>query len=137
MCSKAASCTGPLGQALADEVSGDPEAVRDLLRFEEMDVAVSVVSRWRQQHEQALIIVDQFEELFTQTPPGAQECFAELLGRLPLEADIFVPGGAVRPEDNFVFDICRDTATIEVVRSGVVINRLQVWVCSGYRGAVE
>jgi len=37
-----------------------------------------------------LIIVDQFEELFTQNPEVVQASFAELLGRLPLEADLFV-----------------------------------------------
>ena len=37
-----------------------------------LEVAVSVVSRWRQRHEQALIVVDQFEELFTLNPPETQ-----------------------------------------------------------------
>ena len=35
-------------------------------------------------------ILDQFEELFTLNPPEVQERFAELLGRLALEADVHV-----------------------------------------------
>ncbi len=37
-----------------------------------------------------LLIVDQFEELFTLNPWEVQERFAELLGRLALEADVHV-----------------------------------------------
>ena len=79
-----------LAQALADEVFGDPELVRDLAAFEEMDVAVSLIGRWRRQHDQALVIVDQFEELFTLNPPEVQAQFSRLLGRLALEAEVHV-----------------------------------------------
>ena len=39
-------------------------------------VAVAAVSRWREHHKQALLIVDQFEELFTLNPPDGQARFA-------------------------------------------------------------
>jgi hypothetical protein len=93
-----------LAQVLADEISGDQAAVRKLVRFEEPDVAVSLVSGWRQQHDQALIVVDQFEELFTQNPPEVQERFAELLGRLALEADVHV---LLSMRDDFLFHCTR------------------------------
>jgi WD40 repeat protein len=51
---------------------------------------VSLASDWRRGHEQCLLIVDQFEELFTQNPESVRDEFAELLARLPLEADTFV-----------------------------------------------
>ena len=38
----------------------------------------------------ALVVVDQFEELFTQNAPEVQGRFAALLGRLALEADVRV-----------------------------------------------
>jgi WD40 repeat protein len=79
-----------LAQSLAAELAGDAEAVRELLRFEEADRAVASVARWRRGHTGALVVVDQFEELFTQNAPEVQERFAALLGRLASEADVRV-----------------------------------------------
>jgi len=79
-----------LAQALASDLAGDAEAMRLLVDAEDPDAAVALVSRWRGRHEHALVVVDQFEELFTLNPPEVQERFAELLGRLALEADVHV-----------------------------------------------
>ena len=79
-----------LAQALVPHFAGDTDTLQALVRFEDADTAVAVVSRWRQRHEQALVIVDQFEELFTQNPQETQAAFARLLGRLVLEADAHV-----------------------------------------------
>jgi WD40 repeat protein len=79
-----------LAQPLVEEFAGDTEATSGLLRFEETDIAVSLMTRWRQKQKHALVIVDQFEELFTQNPSEVQERFTELLGRLALEADVHV-----------------------------------------------
>ena len=79
-----------LGQVLATQLAGDAEAVRDLLRFEEVGVAVSIARRWRQRYSHTLLIIDQFEELFTLNPVETQVAFADLLGRLALEADVHV-----------------------------------------------
>ncbi len=64
--------------------------MEQFLRFEELDTAVSLFRSWRQQLEHGLVIVDQFEELFTFNAPEVQERFAELLGRLSIEADVHV-----------------------------------------------
>ena len=77
-------------QALAPAFAGDAQAVQALLRFEEEDAAVPLLQRLRERHEQVLVIVDQFEELFTLNPPAVQEAFARLLGRLVLECDLHV-----------------------------------------------
>ena len=79
-----------LGQALATEVAGDTHAVRQMLRFEDADVAVGLFRRWRSDHAEALVIVDQLEELFTLNPVDVQARFASLLSRLVLEADVHV-----------------------------------------------
>jgi WD40 repeat protein len=79
-----------LGQALVPEVSRDTHAMRQMLRFEDADVAVSLFRRWRTDHAEALVIVDQFEELFTLNPGEVQARFASLLSRLVLEADVHV-----------------------------------------------
>jgi len=89
-----------LGQALIPQLAGDTEAMRAFLRFGEADVAVSMFTRWRRNHEDAVLIVDQFEELFTQSPKEVQERFAELLGRLPIEADVRV---VLSMRDDFLF----------------------------------
>ena len=89
-----------LARVLASELAGDEAAVQNLLEFEDPDVAVALVTRWRQQHDHALIVLDQFEELFTLNPPEVQEGFADLLGRLALEADVHV---LLALRDDFLF----------------------------------
>lgn len=79
-----------LAQALAPQLSGDAEAFAKMVRFEEPDVAVWILRRWRQKHSEALLIVDRFEELFTLNSSETQSRFAELLGRAALEADVRV-----------------------------------------------
>ena len=79
-----------LGQVLAPEVASDGEALRQLVRFDDPEVAYGVLLRWRAAHERTLLVVDQFEELFTLNPPPVQERFAALLGRLAGEAGVHV-----------------------------------------------
>ncbi len=58
--------------------------------LEQQEVAIERIANWRQRHRHALLIVDQFEELFTQSTDETQTRFADFLGRLPIEADTFV-----------------------------------------------
>jgi WD40 repeat protein len=74
---------------------------------------VSVYSRWRARHSGALLIVDQFEELFTLNAAEEQGEFAELLGRLALEADVFV---LLSMRDDFLME-CRDHPPLEPIFS--------------------
>jgi serine/threonine protein kinase len=76
-----------MAQSILPRVRDESTAIEMLLRFEEPDVAVSLVATWRSRHEGVLIIVDQFEELFTLNPPDVQDRFARLLGRLAVDAD--------------------------------------------------
>lgn len=89
-----------LAQALLPEIRSDASAIDALLRFEEPDVAVSLVSGWHRSHDQVLIILDQFEELFTLNPIDVQERFAALLARLTLESDAHV---LLSMRDDFLF----------------------------------
>jgi WD40 repeat protein len=86
-----------LARALTPELAGDAKAVGELLsgvaeltQTGETERLVSVARRWRARHAEALLVVDQIEELFTLNPPETQERFAALLGRLASEADIHV-----------------------------------------------
>ncbi len=79
-----------LAQALAPEIAGDAEAVKKLLRFDDPVVALAMLHRWRQGFGEALLVVDQAEELFTLNPPETQARFAELLGRLSKDVDLHV-----------------------------------------------
>jgi WD40 repeat protein/predicted Ser/Thr protein kinase len=88
-----------LAQALLPAFAGDMEAIESFLGFER-DTAVPLLSKWRQKSEHALVIVDQFEELFTLNPPEVQEAFTTLLGRLVLEADVHV---LLSLRDDFLF----------------------------------
>ena len=83
MCTPGAAPFRGLGQALAPELAGDVEALqRHRCRCDDPAVAFDLVSRWRKGHGEALLVVDQFEELFTLNPPEVQARFAALLGRL-------------------------------------------------------
>ncbi len=89
-CTPGNTAISSLATAVAREMSGDADAVSLLPRFDDPDVAVEVFSRWRNGTDQALLVVDQFEELFTQNSAEVQSRFAGLLGRLVLEADVRV-----------------------------------------------
>jgi WD40 repeat protein len=89
-----------LAQALAPAFAGDAQAFQALLQFEEADNAVSLFQRFRRRHEHALVVVDQFEELFTLNPPDVQRAVATLLGRLVLDADSHV---ILSLRDDFLF----------------------------------
>ena len=79
-----------LAQALAPELVGDNEAVQLLPRFDDAGTAILLARRWRQHHDHAVLVVDQAEELFTLNDRDVQHRFAQLLGRLVLEADVHV-----------------------------------------------
>jgi len=105
-----------LGQALVPEVSRDTDAMRQMLRFEDADVAVDLFRRWRSDHREALVIVDQLEELFTLTPPDVQARFASLLARLALEADVHV---LLSIRDDFLLR-CQEHEALRPVFEGLV-----------------
>ncbi len=88
-----------LAQTLLPAFAGDMESIESFLGFER-DTAVPLLSKWRQKSEHALLIVDQFEELFTLNPPEVQEAFSTLLGRIVLEADVHV---LLSLRDDFLF----------------------------------
>jgi WD40 repeat protein len=79
-----------LGQALAPQLAHDPDSLRKLPTVDDPEVAFGLISRWRKSHEDALLVVDQFEELFTLNPPETKARFAVLLGRLAREANVHV-----------------------------------------------
>ncbi|MCU0304833.1 MAG: winged helix-turn-helix domain-containing protein [Thermoanaerobaculales bacterium] len=79
-----------LARSLAREVAGDPDQVERLLAFDDPEAAVAVVSVWRERFGDALLIVDQLEELFTLNPPEVRSRFVGLLARLAGEAGVHV-----------------------------------------------
>ena len=102
-----------LSRALAAELAGDAEAVDLLLRFDDPEVAMDVVTRWRRRSDHALLIVDQFEELFTQNAIEDQRRFAGLLNRCVLEADVHV---LFSMRDDFLFR-CHDVESLKPIFS--------------------
>ncbi len=105
-----------LGQVLVTEVQRDTEAIRQILRFEDAEVAVHLFRRWRGEHAEALVIVDQFEELFTLCPPDIQARFASLLSRLALEADVHV---LLSMRDDFLLR-CQEHEALGPVFEGLI-----------------
>ncbi len=89
-----------LARALAPDHSGDPAAVARLVGFNDADTALAVVSRWRGQFREAVLVVDQFEELFTLNPREVQAAFIGMLRRLVDAADVHV---VLAMRDDFLF----------------------------------
>jgi len=79
-----------LARALAPDLMDDAEEMRRLLAFHDPDMALAVAARWRGRWDEALLVVDQFEELFTLNPEPVRVRFAELLRRLVDAAGIHV-----------------------------------------------
>jgi len=79
-----------LATALLPEFVDDLDAGALLVGPHEADRLVTLVARWRERHDQALLVVDQFEELFTQNPPEAQAGFADLLRKLVDNSDVHI-----------------------------------------------
>jgi hypothetical protein len=113
VCTPGAHPLRGLGQALGPELAGDPEALAMLAGFEEPDTAVALLRRWRGRHGEALLVVDQLEELFTLNPPEVQERFAALLGRLAAEADVHV---LLSLRDDFLIRCCEQEPLAPVLR---------------------
>ncbi len=97
-----------LGQALGPALAADHEALSQLAGFEDPDTAFALLARWRQAHGDALLVVDQFEEVFTLNPPEMQARFATLLARLATEADVHV---VLSLRDDFLMR-CHDQACL-------------------------
>ena len=79
-----------LARALVPELAGDAEQVEQLLAFDDPEVALAVVSRWRDRWDEALLVIDQFEELFTLNPPETRARFVDLIFRLVTAARVHV-----------------------------------------------
>jgi WD40 repeat protein len=80
-----------LRSALTPELTHRPELLQALVTgADDPDVIVNAVAGWREGKSGALIIVDQFEELFTLNPAGTQSELAGLLRRLVLEVDAHI-----------------------------------------------
>jgi DNA-binding winged helix-turn-helix (wHTH) protein/WD40 repeat protein len=107
-----------VARALTAELAGDGEAVGELLeavadltRSGDAAPLIAAVGRWRARHREALLVVDQFEELFTLNPPEVQAGFAALLARLCGEADVHV---LLSMRDDFLIR-CSDHAALSPV----------------------
>jgi len=102
-----------LARALAPEFKEDPEAIADLTDIGDETSATAVISRWRGRYDQALLIIDQFEELFTLNPQEVQAKFASLLGRLARDGDVHV---LLSMRDDFLYR-CHDHEALNPVFS--------------------
>jgi WD40 repeat protein len=102
-----------LGRVLGPELAGDTEALGRLADVEDPEVAVELLGRWRRDAGEALLVVDQFEELFTLNPPETQERFATLLARLALEADVHV---LLSLRDDFLIRCCEQEPLAPVLK---------------------
>ena len=107
-----------LARALVPDLAGDADAIAELLQGAEelketgqSDRAVSAVRRWRTRSAEALVVVDQFEELFALNLPEVQSRFASLLGRIAAETGVHI---LLSLRDDFLFS-CSDQPSLRPV----------------------
>ena len=115
-----ASPAAALARALTPALASDPESLAELVQgaIEMVQTGgderlVSAVSRWRLQTTEALLVIDQFEELFTLNAVEMQERFAALLGRLAEETGVRV---LLSLRDDFLFRCHRFPSLAPVFR---------------------
>jgi len=118
-CTPGTSAMASLRQALVPVLGGDTEALGALAGGDD-DATISAWTRWRALHGKALLIIDQFEELFTLNPPEVQRCYAELLNRLPLASDVHV---MVSMRDDFLMECNRFEVLRPVVSDLTLVDR--------------
>ncbi len=144
ICQPGSAPFAALGQVLLPEVGRDDEAMRELIGLEDPELALSAIGRWRWRYDEVLLIVDQFEELFTQNTPEVQSRFASLLGRVALEADVHV---LLAMRDDFLIPCTQHEALAPVLSeltalhppTGSALRRalIQPALACGYRFADE
>ena len=105
-----------LARALAPQFEGDPEAISELVDIGDRSRALAVLSRWRDRLDRSLLIIDQFEELFTLNPPEVRARFAELIGSLTRDADVHV---LLSMRDDFLYR-CHDHEALLPIFSGIL-----------------
>ncbi|PWB75214.1 MAG: hypothetical protein C3F15_06440, partial [Holophagae bacterium] len=88
-CTPGTAAVDALRRAIYAELQSFPEAIQDLAAGGDSAI-VQAFGAWRHERGQALLIVDQFEELFTQNLGEEQRRCAEALGRIALDADVHV-----------------------------------------------
>jgi hypothetical protein len=110
-----------LREALIRELAGDTEAMLTLLRENDPDADVDLVRRWGQRHDEALLVLDQFEELFTLSPPAEQARFADLLSRLTFETSVHV---LISLRDDFLYHCQEHPGLIPVIDALTLLSSL-------------
>jgi WD40 repeat protein len=100
-----------LGQDTGDGAGGGAEPSGAAIPADDPDALLAAVQGWRAGHGAALLVVDQFEELFTLNDEPARGRFAELLARIALEADVHV---LLSMRDDFLIR-CHDHPALEPV----------------------
>ncbi len=100
-----------LARALAPDLAGDAEEMRQLLAFHDPDVALAVTARWRGRWDGALVVVDQFEEIFTLNPNTVRERFIDLLRRLTDATGVHI---VLAMRDDFLLECHRYSALAPV-----------------------
>jgi len=103
-------------RALVPEFSGDDGAISTLVGHLEPDELAAIFGRWRRKHDQALLMVDQFEELFTLNPAETQGRFAGFLRKLVDDCDVHV---LLSMRDDFLYR-CHGLESIRPIFDGLL-----------------
>jgi len=129
-----------LARALVPELAGEAEQVEHLLDFDDPEVARAVLSRWRQRWDEALLVIDQAEELFTLNPPETRARFIDLIISLVTDVRVHV---VLVLRDDFVCECHAHPPLAPIFRDLTVLGPpaahdlrralVEPALCNGYR----
>jgi serine/threonine protein kinase/WD40 repeat protein len=112
VCTPGTSPLRSLGHALVRQLPGEPDDAPRRATLDDPEVAFALAREWRGRHADAVIVFDQFEEVFTLNTADVQARVASLIGRLVTEGDVHV---VLSLRDDFLIRCCEQPALAPVL----------------------
>lgn len=114
-----------LARGLTSQLSGDAiamsevlDAVAELTKSGETSLMIAAFKRWRATHTEVLLILDQFEELFTLNSEEIQQRFSVLIDRLAGDAGIHI---VITVRDDFLLRCCEQQPLAPILKELTVL----------------
>ena len=112
VCTPGTSPIRSLGLALARQWPGGLDEVTGRESLDDPEATFALAAEWRGRHADAVVVFDQFEEVFTLNTADAQAQVASLIGRLVGEGDVHV---VLSLRDDFLIRCCEQPALSPVL----------------------
>jgi len=105
--------TSPGDSPLANLAQSLVGSIGDFSKFEDAEGVISAFQRVQKSYKAVVLIIDRFEELFTLNSTGIQSDYAEIIGRLSLEANLRI---VLAMRDDFLI-LCKNYDSLNAIFS--------------------